>query len=129
MIVKVKKNATIRNQYNQIPHLTQENMTHKRAKRSALSQPARIRQGKICFVFAHFAVIWLTYKSCDAKCITHGSFRSPQLRTCVIKIATFKGDQLMWYNKLLIKERISSLWGQILSFKRISQFQLKRITT
>ena len=45
---KVKKKAKIRNRYNQVPHLTQdtiresdktqEKITHKRAKRSALSQ-------------------------------------------------------------------------------------------
>ena len=47
-IVKVKKNANIRNRYNQVPHLaqdtrwqcdkTQENITRKAAKRSALSE-------------------------------------------------------------------------------------------
>ena len=46
-IIKVKRKAKIKNRYNQVPHLildtiwesdnTQENVTHKRAKRSALS--------------------------------------------------------------------------------------------
>ena len=46
--IKVRKKAKIRNRYNQVPHLTQdtiekkdktqENINHKRAKRSTLSQ-------------------------------------------------------------------------------------------
>ena len=48
ILLKVKKKAKIRNQYNQVPHLTRDtirksdkkqgNITHKRAKRSACSQ-------------------------------------------------------------------------------------------
>ena len=47
---------------------------------------------------------------------------------CVIKIVTFKGGHLMcdsdfrYYKELLIKERICSLWEQILSFKKSSHF-------
>ena len=51
--IKVVKKAKIRNQYNQVLHLTQEpygkvtktqeNITHKRAKRSAFSQQVTLR--------------------------------------------------------------------------------------
>ena len=51
--MKVKKKAKIRNQYNKAPHVTQgntwesdktqENITHKRVKRSALSKQVTTR--------------------------------------------------------------------------------------
>ena len=52
-----------------------------------------------------------------------------QLRTYLIKIATFKGGHLMWqtwfpcHKELLLKERIRFLWEQILSFKRSSHYE------
>ena len=51
----------------------------------------------------------------------------------VIKILTLKGSHLMWYKsdfpylrELLSKEKIRSLWEQILSFKRSSHFEKGR---
>ena len=53
MAFKVRKKANIRNRYNKVPHLTkdttwesdktQENITHNRAKRPALSQQVTTR--------------------------------------------------------------------------------------
>ena len=40
---KVSKGATIRNRYNQVPHLTQDTNWKVRAKRSALSQQVTTR--------------------------------------------------------------------------------------
>ena len=48
------------------------------------------------------------------------------------KIVTFKGGHLcdisdfLYYKELLIQERIRSLWEQILSFKRSSDFEKGR---
>ena len=55
-----------------------------------------------------------------------------QLRTCVIKIEPFKGGHPMcqsdssYHKELLLKERIRSLWEQILTFKRSSHFEKGR---
>ena len=55
-----------------------------------------------------------------------------QLHTCIIKIVTFKGghscgkSDLSYHKELLLKERIHSLWEQILSFKRSSHFEKDR---
>ena len=59
------------------------------------------------------------------------SFLGHWRSTCIIKIVTCMGDHQMWlqksdfsyYKDLLLKERISSLWEQILSFKRSSHFE------
>ena len=51
-----------------------------------------------------------------------------QFCTCLIKIVTFQGGHLLWkkvifhHKELLLKERINSLWEQILSGKRSSHF-------
>ena len=47
------------------------------------------------------------------------------LRTCVIKNSNIQGmsPNVVYYKELLLKERIRSLWEQILSFKRSSHFE------
>ena len=48
-----------------------------------------------------------------------------QLRMCIIKIVTFKGGHLSgkrdfpYHKELLLKERIRSLWEQILSLREV----------
>ena len=51
-----------------------------------------------------------------------------RLRTCVIKIVSFKEvtSDSPYLKKLLLKERIRSLWEQILSFKRSFHFGKER---
>ena len=49
-----------------------------------------------------------------------------RLRTCVIKIVTSKGgdkSEFLYYKELLIKEEMRTLWEQILSFNRSSNFK------
>ena len=63
------------------------------------------------------------------KCPDIGLAPITHLRTCIIKIATFKGGHPMCkiyfpcHKEHLLMERIRSLWEQILSIKRSSHFE------
>ena len=55
-----------------------------------------------------------------------------QLGMCVMKIVHIQGrspnvvSDFPYHKELLLKERICSLWEQILSFKRSSNFEMGR---
>ena len=68
-------------------------------------------------------------KCLDGSPVCIGVAPITQLCTCVIKIITFKEVTLCgksdfpYHKELLLKERIHSLWEQILSYKRSSYFE------